>query len=442
MPNNWKTYKLGDIAENVSRRFDFDKYEKAVFINTGDVLEGKFLHNEIKDGDGLPGQAKKAIQKGDILFSEIRPKNKRYALVDFEANNYVVSTKFMVIVSDNLKVDEKYFLQLLTSNQKLAELQMIAEGRSGTFPQITFDAISHIEFNLPPLPEQKAIANILSAIDDKIENNLAINKTLEDMAMALYKHWFVDFGPFQDGEFIDSELGPIPKGWEVRKIKDFVNHQKGFAFKSKWYQEKGKLVVRVSDTTHNSINVESCNKISYELASKHDDYSLDVDDVIIATVGSWPPNYSSVVGKVVRVPITAEGGLLNQNAVRLKMNIANEKYQSLLYCILKDNRFLNYIVNSAQGSASQASIKLVDIFNYSIPFGGRKIIKEFSSLIASKFAQQNAIALENQSLTQLRDTLLPKLISGEVRLKEFKEQIESVIVSKERTTQKKTSLRT
>ena len=81
------------------------------------------------------------------------------------------------------------------------------------------EAFQNLELEIPPLPEQKAIAQILSAIDDKIENNLAINKTLEEMAMALYKHWFVDFGPFQDGAFVESELGEIPEGWEVKTIR-------------------------------------------------------------------------------------------------------------------------------------------------------------------------------------------------------------------------------
>ena len=76
-----------------------------------------------------------------------------------------------------------------------------------------------LSFSPDSIFEQHAIASILSALDDKIENNLAMNKTLEDMAMALYKHWFVDFGPFQDGNFIDSELGPIPEGWEVKQIR-------------------------------------------------------------------------------------------------------------------------------------------------------------------------------------------------------------------------------
>src|SRR5690554_3562610 len=87
-------------------------------------------------------------------------------------------------------------------------------------PRADWNSMGKVELQIPPLPEQRAIASILSNIDDKIENNLAMNKTLEEMAMALYKHWFVDFGPFQEGNFVESELGEIPEGWEVKELKD------------------------------------------------------------------------------------------------------------------------------------------------------------------------------------------------------------------------------
>ncbi len=438
MPKNWKTYKLGDIA-SVQNGFAFKsknlKDSGIPVIKIKNIVSPNISIDDASYFDGEIDEklSKYLIKKGDFLISMTGStvnvmssavgKMGRYRLDEHALLNQRAGK---IYVTKPETVDFEYLCQYLNRYEIHYGLALNATG-SANQANISPAQIKDIELKLPPLPEQKAIANILSAIDDKIENNLAINNTLEDMAMALYKHWFVDFGPFQDGEFIDSELGPIPKGWEVKRLGDFVKHQKGYAFKSKWYQEHGRLIVRVSDTTHNSINVDSCNKISKEIASNHLAYSLDTDDVIIATVGSWPPNYSSVVGKVVKVPKTAEGGLLNQNAVRLKMNIDDELHQGLLYCILKENRFLNYIVNSAQGSASQASIKLVDIFNYPIPYSGIKITKEFSKLLESNFAEQNLLTVENQTLTKLRDTLLPKLISGEVRLKEFQEQIESVL---------------
>ena len=151
--------------------------------------------------------------------------------------------------------------------------------------------------------------------------------------------------------------------WKDYYLGDVVDYKKGFAFKSNWYQRQGRYIVRVSDTTLNSINIASCNCISEELASQFEIYSLLKDDVIIATVGSWPNNPSSVVGKVVKVPNEANGALLNQNAVRLR---GNEKIDNkFLYYLLKSNQFSRYIVSKAQGSANQASITLKDIIHYS-----------------------------------------------------------------------------
>lgn len=355
---------------------------------------------------------------GDVLLTH-KASIGRTAIVPKCSFEYVMLTPQVTYyrIKDKEQLNNNYLKYFFNSPTFQKEIGMRAgSGSTRAYIGITDQRMLTVQY--PPLKEQKAIASILSALDDKIELNLQMNKTLEEMAMTLYKHWFVDFGPFQNGNFVESELGMIPEGWEVKIIGDFVKHQKGFAFKSSWYQENGKIVVRVSDTTSNSIDLSTCNKISDERAQIYSAYELKTNDIIIATVGSWPPNYSSVVGKVVRVPSIAEGALLNQNAVRLSMKVNDFNQQGLLYCILKTDRFLNYIVNSAQGSASQASIKLTDIFNYPIPYGTDMMLYEFSNQIETFLEQQNLLLAENHTLTTLRDTLLPKLISGEVRVKD------------------------
>ncbi|MGI6451136.1 MAG: restriction endonuclease subunit S [Desulfitobacteriia bacterium] len=211
--SEWREVTLGDVCDSVSNTHPFEK-AKLIFLNTSDVYDGSILHNNYSPVAEMPGQAKKSIKKGDILYSEIRPKNKRYAMVNFDASDYVVSTKFMVIRSNGLIVN-KFLYLYLTSNEVLETLQQVAEARSGTFPQITFSQVAELKLNLPPIPEQKAIVATLSALDDMIELNNQINKTLEEMAQAIFKSWFVDFEPFKDGEFEESELGLIPKGWRV-----------------------------------------------------------------------------------------------------------------------------------------------------------------------------------------------------------------------------------
>ena len=115
LQKEWKETTLGEVASNASRSFDFEGKEKVVFLNTGDVLNGKFLHKKWSKITSLLGQAKKAIEQGDILFSEIRPANGRYALVDFNSDDYVVSTKFMVIKSGE-EIDNQYLYKILTYN--------------------------------------------------------------------------------------------------------------------------------------------------------------------------------------------------------------------------------------------------------------------------------------------------------------------------------------
>ena len=118
IPEDWNQATLGDVCGNVSRRFNFQDKETVVFVNTGDVSNGKFLHHNKISKEGLPGQAKKAIKIGDILYSEIRPKNKRFAIVDFDCQDYVVSTKFMVL-KRNDKIDLDFFYLFLKSNKTI-----------------------------------------------------------------------------------------------------------------------------------------------------------------------------------------------------------------------------------------------------------------------------------------------------------------------------------
>ncbi len=136
------------MVNSISESFKFNS-KPVVFLNTSDIYAGKVLNHKQVEPKKLPGQAKKSIKKGDLLFSEIRPINKRYARITFDADNYVVSTKLMVLRS-NGKIDPIFLELFLTNKETLEYLQMIAEDRSGTFPQITFDNIKQLEILLPP----------------------------------------------------------------------------------------------------------------------------------------------------------------------------------------------------------------------------------------------------------------------------------------------------
>jgi type I restriction enzyme S subunit len=142
-----KQLLLGDLIETVSNTHKFPS-NKVVFLNTSDIYKGEVLIHEQIEVNTLPGQAKKSIQKNDILYSEIRPANGRYAYIDFDSENYVVSTKLMVLRSKNI-LSQAFIYFYLINTQTVEWLQMIAESRSGTFPQITFDQLRNLKINVP-----------------------------------------------------------------------------------------------------------------------------------------------------------------------------------------------------------------------------------------------------------------------------------------------------
>lgn len=189
------------------------------------------------------------------------------------------------------------------------------------------------------------------------------------------------------------------------ELSCLITHKKGFAFKSKDYIPSGVPVVRVSNFTWDSISTDDLRYVSHEVASSTKVVQLNEYDVIVATVGSWPQNPDSIVGKVVRVPCSLSGALLNQNTVRLRVsddNLVNQKY---LYIALKTKEFSDHLISKAQGSANQASITLSDIFSYAIPWGTynqRKYIVNVIDSINDKIVIANQI---NQTLEQMAQAL-------------------------------------
>lgn len=148
IPEGWEVYPMSNLLETVSKTYPLKTVEEVVFLNTGDIQDGKFLHENISDPTKLPGQAKKSIVKNDILYSEIRPQNKRFAYVHFDTSKYVVSTKLMVLRS-KVEINSLFQYFVLTQKDQIDYLQRLAESRSGTFPQITFSEVSTIKIALP-----------------------------------------------------------------------------------------------------------------------------------------------------------------------------------------------------------------------------------------------------------------------------------------------------
>lgn len=175
MPDDWKIISLGKLCDSISKKHKFNK-DELIFLNTGDVENGMILHNNYSEVSQMPGQAKKSIAINDILYSEIRPINKHFAYVNFVADDYVVSTKLMVLRAKGLSPRRLY--QFLTMPDTLKELQVEAESRSGTFPQIRFDNIQQLEMIVASEQVEKEYSERLNTIYSMIDTNNSENKRL------------------------------------------------------------------------------------------------------------------------------------------------------------------------------------------------------------------------------------------------------------------------
>ncbi|MBQ9525702.1 MAG: restriction endonuclease subunit S [Bacteroidaceae bacterium] len=404
MMEEWKEYKIGDVCNTISDTYK-NNAESVVLINTSDVLEGKCLNHEKVPNKDLKGQFKKNFQKNDILYSEIRPANKRFAYIDFDPIDYIASTKLMVI-RHNEKILPQYLFYILKSQTIIEELQMLAESRSGTFPQITFSEVANIEIKLPPIEQQRRLLGVLKSLDDKIEVNRKINENLEQQAQALFKSWFVDFEPFKNGEFVESELGMIPKGWRVESLTSFGRIVCGKTpSKSESSYYGGNIpFIKIPDM-HNMVFVG----LSEDSLSQMGDESQLAKRI---------PPYSILVSCIATVGLVC---------INTKESHTNQQINSIIpyssffryYLYQKMLSLKDYLINLGRGGTATLNV------NTKI-FGSIKIIKptdellfDYDKQVSPLFNKIEANQQESRRLAELRDTLLPKLMSGELKVNDL-----------------------
>jgi type I restriction enzyme, S subunit len=169
--------------------------------------------------------------------------------------------------------------------------------------------------------------------------------------------------------------------WPTTTLRDHITHKKGFAFKSEWFDISGRPVVKVTNFTDTSIESDEVSYVNEQIYQEYSEYKINSRDLIIQTVGSWPNNPASVVGKVVRVPLNLDGALLNQNAVLIKTAKTVDK--CFLFYLLKSDFFKGYIINTAQGAANQASITLDSIFKFRFYLPKLAIQQKIAAVLSS-----------------------------------------------------------
>jgi type I restriction enzyme S subunit len=414
MPNNWKTYKLGELYKSASglskssKEFGFGN----PFVSFKNVFYNYFLPNEL---DSLVNTNEKEIKscsvlEGDVFLTRTSETLGELGMSSVALKDYPKATfngfckRLRVIEDAPINIDPLYFGFYLRSEKFRNEVTKLAS--ITTRASLNNDAIYSIEVKLPTQNEQIEIGKILKSINDKIENNLAINKTLEDMAMTLYKHWFVDFDPFQNEEFVESELGMIPKGWEVKSIGNVVETLGGGtpSTTNREYWDNGDICwYSPTDLTRqNSL-------FSFETAKKITPLGLQKSSAKMFPANSLLMSSRATIGLLT---INTEKACTNQGFITMLPNEKLTVFQ--LYFWVKEN--MDLIISKCNGS----TFKEISKSN----FRDLKIIvanETVDYIQQSKdiFDQIKNNTKENQTLTQLRDTLLPKLISGEVRLKEY-----------------------
>lgn len=400
----WKEVDICQLCDSVSETYKGNASE-VVLINTSDVLDGKCLNHEYVPNKKLKGQFKKTFRKGDILYSEIRPANKRFCFVDFEPKDYIASTKLMVLRAHE-DVDPQYLYQILRSNDTLAQLQMLAESRSGTFPQITYSELSNIMVSLPSQKAQKNIVSILSSLDRKIELNNKINADLEEMAQAIFKNWFVDFEPFKDGKFVDSELGMIPEGWKVGRldeIADVVGGSTPSKAKPEYYTQKGIAWLTPKDLSNHPAVYTSRGEIDITEEGYNSTSTKLMPKGTILFTSRAPIGYISIAQNDI---CTNQG---------FKSLVPRKAGTCFLYCFLK--YVTPVIENKSTGSTfKEASGSLMKSLQVIMP--EQKVFEEFEEIVSPLFARIESLEKENSRLSLLRDTLLPRLMSGELEVPE------------------------
>lgn len=404
---NWKKCKLGDVATTTTTKIGCSDITSN-YISTENMLPNK---GGVVAASSFPSTGNvSTYQQGDILVSNIRPYFKKI----WRATCNGTASNDVIIFCANEGVDNLYLYYLLADDRFFAYVMTGAKGTK--MPRGDKKQMLQYPVNLPPLEEQKRIADILGAFDDKIELLQKQNKTLEDMAKALFKSWFVDFDvvrakqkglPKADimreyhlteelydlfpSSFADSPLGPIPSGWEVKTLGDVVvcHDSKRVPLSNRERSEKQGPYPYYGATS---------------IMDHVENYLFDGIFLLLGEDGSvvkpdGTPFLQYVFGKI----------WVNNHAHVLqgKGNIRTE----YLYLFLSDVQIQPYVTGAVQAKLNQKNMN-------SIPLcvANEEIIKIFQGNIDIVFTKIRANLKQIQTLTELRDTLLPRLISGKIRV--------------------------
>lgn len=372
---------VGEVCSSISDTYR-EKKNMVTLINTSDVLEGRVLNHERVPNSNLKGQFKKTFQRDDILYSEIRPQNRRFAYVDFSPIDYIASTKLMVIRAKKDVVSPKYLYYFLKNSSTVAELQLLAETRSGTFPQITFSEVANLTIPVPSLAVQEVIVQTMQCLEDKITCNEQINDNLQQQAFSVFDNLIANA---ENNDYTVSDyafLNPkrtLAKNQMARSI-DMSQLSTSGAFPSGWEMKPFNGGMRFTN-----------------------------GDTLLARITPCLEN-----GKTAFIDFLDDGEVAFGSTEYIVLAPKNDTPPEMLYCLARYPAFVDYAVKNMNGSSGRQRVSAETVGQYRLPLFDKHSLVLFKEVVSPMFLKMRYNSLENMRLAELRDALLPKLMSGEI----------------------------
>ena len=426
---SFKKRKIGDIATVQTGPFGSQLHQSdykevgTPIITVEHLGSNRILHENLPliSDDDKSRLVKYSLREGDIVFSKVNSVDRR-AYVRKNESGWLFSGRCLRVRVNDDQLDPMFLSYYFGLETFKEYIRGIAVG--ATMPSLNTKILSEVEIIFPPLPHQRAIASTLSALDDKIELNNRINKTLEEMAQALFKQWFVDFEfpdengqPYKSsgGEMAESELGLIPKGWKVSGLGEIIETVNGFSYKGSDIKESVNAMMTIKNFNRNGgLNAVGFKEIEISERVK-DKHHVDLFDVVVACTDITQK--ADIIGNPVLVLTKGKYRKIVISMDLVKVIVKHPFISScLIYMFLKDIRFKQQALGYTSGTTVLHLNKMVfSDYPVIIP-EDEKLLEKMSFIIEPIFHLIGMTIDNSQNLTSLRDSLLPKLMSGEIRV--------------------------
>ena len=404
----WKECKLSDIVEiNPTESLKKGTVAKKIGM---DILQPYCRSIPSYSLEPYTGGTK--FKNGDTIMARITPclENGKTAMVNILEDNEIGfgSTEYIVFRAKNNITDPHFIYYLVTSDSIRNPAIKSMVGSSGR-QRVQTDVVANLSINLPPLSTQQKIARILSSLDDKIELNNKINTNLEQQAGALFKNWFVNFEPFG---------GKMPEGWKVGKLSEIADYLNGYAFSSKeLLNEPGENCLDVFKQGHIKKGggfIPDGTKSWYPLSKcqKLKNYILKKGDILMAMTDM--KGNVAILGNTAIMPVD-DKYIVNQRVGLLRAKKELNIDYPYLYLLTNDQDFLMDL-RSRANSGVQVNLSSTAIKESEVNIAPKEVYKQFNDIILPLFEKILPNQQENQKLANIRDTLLPKLMNGEIEV--------------------------